>query len=130
MLRSENLNIFIEKFYLFYNFISLYLLSFMVTPIGKCILLFVPYSTELLNIIEQSCDNISDIPEIPDLEDVAYMVEGRDLKTLIVTSIETLKRSNKKCDKKKFAFGTRIRRQWDYKGALRRASKQVNKMSF
>ena len=72
----------------------------MVTPIGKCILLSVPYSTELLNIIEQSCDNISDIPEIPDLEDVAYMVEGRDLKTLIVTSIETLKRSNKKCGKK------------------------------
>ena len=27
------------------------------------------------------------------------MVEGRDLKTLIVASIETLKRSNKKCGK-------------------------------
>lgn len=39
----------------------------MVTPIGKCILLLVSYSIELLNIIEQSCDNISDIAEIPDL---------------------------------------------------------------
>ena len=71
----------------------------MVTPIGKCILLLVSYSIELLNIIEQSCDNISDIAEIPDLEDVPYMVEGTDLKTLIVASIETLKRSNKKCGK-------------------------------
>ena len=71
----------------------------MVTPIGKCILLLVSYSIELLNIIEQSCDNISDIAEIPDLEDVPYLVEGTDLKTLIVASIETLKRSNKKCGK-------------------------------
>ena len=73
----------------------------MVTPIGKWILLLFSYSIELLNIIEQSCDNISDIAEIPDLEEVPYMVEGRDLKTLIVTSIETLKRSNKKCGKDK-----------------------------
>ena len=73
----------------------------MVTPIGKCILLLVSYSIELLNIIEQSCDNISDIAEIPDLEEVPYMVEGRDLKTLIVTSTEIPKRSNKKCGKEK-----------------------------
>ena len=73
----------------------------MVTPIGKWILLLFSYSIELLNIIEQSCDNISDIAEIPDLEEVPYMVEGRDLKTLIVTSTETLKRSNKKCGKEK-----------------------------
>ena len=66
----------------------------MVTPIGKCILLLVSYSIELLNIIKQSCDDISDIAEILDLEEVPYMVEGRDLKTLIVTSTETLKRSN------------------------------------
>ena len=71
----------------------------MVTPIGKCILLLVSYSIELLNIIEQSCDNISDIAKISDLEEVPYMVEGRDLKTLIVTSIETLKPSTKKCGK-------------------------------
>ena len=69
----------------------------MATPIGKCILLLVSYSRDLLNIIEQSCDNISDIAEIPDLEEVPYMVEVRDLKTLIVASIETLKRTNKKC---------------------------------
>ena len=66
----------------------------MVTPIGKCILLLVSYSIELLNIIKQSCDDISDIAEILDLEEVPYIVEGRDLKTLIVTSTETLKRSN------------------------------------
>ena len=60
----------------------------MVTPRGKCILLLVSYSIELLNIIEQSCDNISDIGEIPDLEEVPYMVEGKDLKTLIVASIK------------------------------------------
>ena len=30
------------------------------------------------------------------------MVEGRDLKTLIATSIETLKRSNNKCGKEEF----------------------------
>ena len=71
----------------------------MVTPIGKCILLLVSYSAELLNIIEQSCDNIFDIAEIPDLEEVPHTVEGRDLKTLITVSIETLKYSNNKCGK-------------------------------
>ena len=71
----------------------------MVTPIGKFILLLVSYSAELLNIIEQSCNNISDIAEIPDLKEVPHIVEGRDLKILIVASIETLKRSNKKCGK-------------------------------
>ena len=47
--------------------------------------------------IEQSCDNIPDSVEISDLEKVPHVIEGRDLETLIVASIETLKRSNKKC---------------------------------
>ena len=45
--------------------------------------------------IEQSHDNIPDSVEISDLEEVPNIIEGRDLKTLIVASIETLKRSNK-----------------------------------
>ena len=49
--------------------------------------------------IEQSYDNIPDSVEIPDLEEVPNIIEGRDLETLIVTSIETLKRSYKKCGK-------------------------------
>ena len=49
--------------------------------------------------MEQSCDNIPDSVEIPDLEEVLHILEGRDLETLIVASIETLKRNNKKCDK-------------------------------
>ena len=48
---------------------------------------------------EQSYDNIPDSAEIPDLEEVPHIIEGRDLETLIVASIETLKRSNKKCGK-------------------------------
>ena len=48
---------------------------------------------------EQSCDNIPDSIEIPDLEEVPHIIEGRDLETLIVASIETLKRNNKKCGK-------------------------------
>ena len=47
----------------------------MVTPIRKFILLLVSYSTELVNAIEQSCDNIFDIAEIPDLEEVPHIVE-------------------------------------------------------
>ena len=43
--------------------------------------------------IEQSYDNI------PDLEKVPHIIEERDLETLIVASIETLKRNNKKCGK-------------------------------
>ena len=81
----------------FYSSFIFHLLSF--TPIGKCILLLVFYSIELLNITEQSCNNISDTAEIPDLEEVPHMVEGRDLKTLIAASLETLKRSNNKCGK-------------------------------
>ena len=46
--------------------------------------------------VEQSCDNISYIVEIPNLEGVPHIVEGRDLETLIVASIQTLKRNNKK----------------------------------
>ena len=48
---------------------------------------------------EQSYDNIPDSAEIPDLEEVPHIIEGRDLETPIVASIETLKRSNKKCGK-------------------------------
>ena len=47
--------------------------------------------------IEQSCDNIPVSAEFPNLEEVPHIIEGRDLETLIVVSIETLKRSNKKC---------------------------------
>ena len=49
--------------------------------------------------IEQSCDNILDSIEIPDLEEVPHIKEGRDLETLIIASIETLKYNNKKCGK-------------------------------
>ena len=49
--------------------------------------------------IEQSYDNIPDSVKIPDLEEVPHIIEGRDLETLIVAYIETLKRSNKKCGK-------------------------------
>ena len=48
--------------------------------------------------MEQSCGNIPDSIEIPDLE-VPHILEGRGLETLIVASIETLKRNNKKSDK-------------------------------
>ena len=36
--------------------------------------------------IEQSCDNIPDSIEIPDLEEVSHIIEGRDFETLIVDS--------------------------------------------
>ena len=49
--------------------------------------------------IEQSYDNIPDSVEIPDLEEVPHIIEETDLETLIVASIETLKRNNKKCGK-------------------------------
>ena len=49
--------------------------------------------------IEQSCNNILDSVEIPDLEEVPHIIEGRNLGTFIVVSIETLKRNNKKCGK-------------------------------
>ena len=48
---------------------------------------------------EQSCDNIPDSVEIPELEEITHIIEGRDLETLIVASIKTLKRNNKKCGK-------------------------------
>ena len=51
--------------------------------------------------LEQTCINISNFVEIPDLEDVPDTIEGRDLETLTVASIETLKRSNKNCDTEK-----------------------------
>ena len=53
----------------------------------------------IVKMIEQSYDNIPDSVEIPDLEEVRHITEGRDLETLIVASIETLKRSDKKCGK-------------------------------
>ena len=49
--------------------------------------------------IEQSCDSIPDSKEIPDLEEVPHIIEGRDLETLTIASIETLKCNNKKCGK-------------------------------
>ena len=44
--------------------------------------------------IEQSYDSIPDSVEIPDLEEVPHITEGKDLETLIVASIETIKRNN------------------------------------
>ena len=49
--------------------------------------------------IEESCDNIPNSVEIPDLEEVPHIIERTDLETLIVASIETPKRNNKKCGK-------------------------------
>ena len=54
--------------------------------------------------IEQSCDNIPDFVEIPDLEEVPHIIEGRDLETPIAASIETLKRNNKYAVKRKFCI--------------------------
>ena len=53
---------------------------------------------------ERSYDNIPDSVEIPDLEEVPHIIEGRDLETLIVASIETLKRNNKNAVKRKFCI--------------------------
>ena len=53
----------------------------------------------IVKMTEQSYDNIPYSVEIPDLEEVPHIIEGRDLETLFVASIETLKRSNKKCGK-------------------------------
>ena len=39
------------------------------------------------------------IYEVPHNNNVPHVVEGKDLETLIVASIQTLKRSNKKCGK-------------------------------
>ena len=47
--------------------------------------------------IEQSCDNIPVSVEILNLEEVPHIIEGRNLETLIIVSIETLKCRNKKC---------------------------------
>ena len=49
--------------------------------------------------IEESCDNIPNSVEIPDLEEVPHIIERTDLETLIVASIETPKRNNKKCSR-------------------------------
>ena len=55
--------------------------------------------------VEQRCDNIPDIVinisdiVIPDLEVIPHIAEGTDLETLIVASIQTLKRNNKNCSK-------------------------------
>ena len=46
--------------------------------------------------IEQSSDNISGTVEIPDLEEVLHITEGKVLETLILASIETLKHNNNK----------------------------------
>ena len=47
----------------------------------------------------ESCNNILDSVEISELEEVLHIKKGRDLETLIVASIEILKRNNKKCGK-------------------------------
>ena len=39
------------------------------------------------------------IYEVPHNNNVPHIVEGKDLETLIVASIQTLKRNNKKCGK-------------------------------
>ena len=39
------------------------------------------------------------IYEVPNNNNVPHIVEGKDLETLIVASIQTLKRNNKKCGK-------------------------------
>ena len=49
--------------------------------------------------VEQSLNNIPNIVKIPDLEEVSSIVEGRDLETLLVASIQTIKPNNKKCGK-------------------------------
>ena len=55
--------------------------------------------------VEQRCDNIPDIViniadiVIPDLEVIPHISEVTDLETLIVASIQTLKRNNKNCSK-------------------------------
>ena len=67
----------------------------------------IPLIIVIVKKVEQSCDYIPDFVDIPDLEDVPHIIEGRDLETLIaasietliVASIETLKRNNKKCGK-------------------------------
>ena len=49
------------------------------------------------------------IYQVPHNENFPQIVEGKDLETLIIASIETLKRKNKKCGKKRsFPFSTRI----------------------
>ena len=42
------------------------------------------------------------IYEVPHNNNVPHIVEGKDLETLIVASIQTLKRNNKKWDKEVF----------------------------
>ena len=42
------------------------------------------------------------IYEVPDSNSVPNIVKGKDLETLLVASIQTLKCNNKKCGKKKF----------------------------
>ena len=54
--------------------------------------------------IEQSCENITYSVEIPDLEKVPHIIEGRELETLIVASIETLERNNKNSVKGNFCI--------------------------
>ena len=49
--------------------------------------------------VEKTSDVIPDIVELPDIDKVSHIVEGKDLETPIVTSIQTLKRNSKKCGK-------------------------------
>ena len=58
----------------------------------------------IVKMIEQIHDNILYSVEIPDLDEVPHIVEGRDFKTLIVTSIETLKCNNNRCGKEEILY--------------------------
>ena len=69
---------------------------------------------------EQSYDNIPDSVEIPDLEEVPHVIEGKDLETLVVASKETLKRNYKNAAKRKFYI--------EYKNPLKvRLQKSISK---
>ena len=69
----------------------------MIIVIDNWLLLFV-------KMIEQIRDNILHSVEIPDLEEVPHIIEGRDFKTLIVASIETLKCNNNRCGKEEIPY--------------------------
>ena len=56
----------------------------------------------IVKMIEQSCNNILNSVEIPDLEEALHVIEGRDFETLVVASIGTLKHNNKNAVNRKF----------------------------
>ena len=58
----------------------------------------------IVKMIEQIRDNILYSVEIPDLEEVPHIIEGRDFKTLIIASIETLKCNSNRCGKEEILY--------------------------